>query len=139
MPGRGRKKGKYDFIPETYEEEQTQDGEFQDEADFPDASGSPRLTDGETWPDPAEQEEGFRNPGDGEEESEAPEEEPPEKHSIFRPETRKPNFVLSVAVNVVRVTALLILLAGLAGIGAVLGIAKGYVETAVGVDILFNT
>ena len=126
MPGRGRKKGKYDFIPETYEEEQTQDGEFQDEADFPDASGSPRLTDGETWPDPAEQEEGFRNPGDGEEESEAPEEEPPEKHSIFRPETRKPNFVLSVAVNVVRVTALLILLAGLAGIGAVLGIAKGY-------------
>ena len=89
MPGRGRKKGKYDFIPETYEEEQTQDGEFQDEADFPDASGSPRLTDGETWPDPAEQEEGFRNPGDGEEESEAPEEEPLEKHSIFRPETWK--------------------------------------------------
>ena len=135
MPGRGRKKGKYNFIPETYEEEQTQDGEFQDEADFPDASGSPRLTDGETWPDPAEQEEGFRNPGDGEEESEAPEEEPPEKHSIFRPETRKPNFVLSVAVNVVRVTALLILLAGLAGIGAVLGIAKGYVETAPELDL----
>lgn len=46
------------------------------------------------------------------------------------PATRKPNFAVSVAVNVVRVIVLLIVLAGLAGVGAVLGIAKGYVETA---------
>ncbi len=64
-----------------------------------------------------------------------PEETEPEKHSIFRPETRKPNFVLSVAVNVIRVTALLLVLAGIAGIGAVLGIAKGYVETAPELDL----
>ena len=32
--------------------------------------------------------------------------------------------------NVVRVIVLLIVLVGLAGVGAVLGIAKGYVETA---------
>ena len=75
--------------------------------------------------------------GDAEEESEEePEEaEGPEKHSIFRPETRKPNFVLSVAVNVIRVLALLVVLAGVAGLGAVLGIAKGYVETAPDLDL----
>ena len=43
---------------------------------------------------------------------------------------RKPNFVLSVAVGVVRVIALIAVLAGIAGAGAILGIAKGYVETA---------
>lgn len=56
--------------------------------------------------------------------------EKPHPHSIFKPATRKPNFAVSVAVNVVRVIVLLIVLAGLAGVGAVLGIAKGYVETA---------
>ena len=53
-----------------------------------------------------------------------------ERHSIFRPRVRKPNFVLSVAVNVIRVTAVLLLLAAFAGAGVLAGIAKGYVETA---------
>ena len=53
-----------------------------------------------------------------------------ERHSIFRPRVRKPNFVLSVAVNVIRVTVVLLLLAAFAGAGVLAGIAKGYVETA---------
>ena len=56
--------------------------------------------------------------------------------SIFRPETRKPNFVLSVLVNTVRVLLVLVLLIGVAGIGAVLGIAKGYVDTAPELDLV---
>ena len=56
-------------------------------------------------------------------------------HSIFRPDTKKPNFVLCVAVNVVRILAVIVLLAGLAGIGAVAGIAKGYMETAPNLDL----
>ncbi len=50
--------------------------------------------------------------------------------TIFKPATKKPNFVISVAVNVVRILAVMVLLAGLALVGAVAGIAKGYMETA---------
>ena len=59
-----------------------------------------------------------------------PQEEPMHSRSIFKPATKKPNFVLSVAVNVVRILAVMVLLAGLALVGAVAGIAKGYMETA---------
>lgn len=59
----------------------------------------------------------------------------PHPHSIFRPANKKPNFAVSVAVNVVRILALLVVLVGLAGVGAVLGIAKGYVETAPNLDL----
>ena len=62
-------------------------------------------------------------------------EEEPEKHSIFRPETRKPNFVLSVLVQTVRVIIILIVTAGFAGLGALIGIAKGYVDTAPELDL----
>ncbi len=62
-------------------------------------------------------------------------EEKPHPHSIFKPNVKKPNFVLCVLVNVVRILALLVLVAGLAGVGAVLGIAKGYVETAPTLDL----
>ena len=58
-----------------------------------------------------------------------------EPHSIFKPRVGQPPFVLSVAVNVVRIFAVLILLAALAGLGAVIGIAKGYVETAPTLDL----
>ena len=54
---------------------------------------------------------------------------------FFRPSLRKPNFILSVAVNVIRVLMLLVILAGIAGAGAVFGIAKGYVETAPELDL----
>ena len=57
-----------------------------------------------------------------------------ERHSLFRPRVRKPNFVLTVAVNIIRVMAVLVLLAGVAGAGALAGIAKGYVETAPALD-----
>ena len=57
-------------------------------------------------------------------------EEKPEPRSIFRPETRKPNFVVSVLLNTIRVLIVLAVLAGVAGLGALAGIAKGYVDTA---------
>ena len=58
-----------------------------------------------------------------------------EKRSIFRPSERKPHFVLSVIVNALRILAVVILLAGLAAVGAVIGIAKGYVETCPTLDL----
>ena len=58
------------------------------------------------------------------------EEEKPEPRTIFRPETRKPNFVVSVLLNTTRVLIVLLVLAGVAGLGALAGIAKGYVDTA---------
>jgi len=64
-----------------------------------------------------------------------PEEHSVKKRSIFKPRLRKPNFVLSVLVNAVRMFALLVVLCGLAVGGAVLGIAKGYMETAPTLDL----
>ena len=61
--------------------------------------------------------------------------EKPEPRSIFRPEERKPNFVLSVLLNVVRVLVVVVALAGIAGVGVLLGIAKGYVDTAPELDL----
>ena len=55
--------------------------------------------------------------------------------SIFKPRVRKPNFVLSVLVNTVRILGVLVLVSGLALVGAVIGIAKGYVETAPSLDL----
>ena len=81
--------------------------------------------DGEYPYDPEDYPEGEDDWDDGE-----PEEEKPEPRSIFRPETRKPNFVVSVLLNTARVLLVLVLLAGAAGLGALLGIAKGYVDTA---------
>ncbi len=67
------------------------------------------------------------------------EEEPvkkPESRSIFRPDVRKPNYILSVLVNTVRVLLLIVLLAGVAGLGTVAGVAKGYVDTAPKLDFV---
>jgi len=61
--------------------------------------------------------------------------EPVKRYTIFKPRLVKPNFILSVLVNAVRLLALLILLCGLALGGAVLGIAKGYMETAPSLDL----
>ena len=63
------------------------------------------------------------------------EETPLKKRTIFKPRLRKPNFVLSALVNAVRMFALLLVLCGLAAGGAVLGIAKGYMETAPTLDL----
>ena len=64
------------------------------------------------------------------------EEKKPEPRSIFRPATRKPNFVVSVLVNTVRVIIVLAMLAGVAGLGALTGIAKGYVDTSPELDLV---
>ena len=60
----------------------------------------------------------------------------PEPRSIFRPDVRKPNFVISVLVNTVRTLLLIVLIAGVAGLGALVGIAKGYVDTAPELDLV---
>ena len=75
----------------------------------------------------------FGGETDFEEEADAPK---PESRSIFRPETRKPNFIISVLVNTVRVLAVCVLILGAAGLGAVAGIAKGYVDTAPELDLV---
>ena len=73
------------------------------------------------------------------EDSEIPEEdevdedsftEKEDRRSIFRPSIRKPNFVLTVLVGVLRVLIVVVILIGFAGLGALVGIAKGYVDTA---------
>ncbi|MGN1370112.1 MAG: transglycosylase domain-containing protein [Aristaeellaceae bacterium] len=63
------------------------------------------------------------------------EEEKVYPHSIFKPRVKQPNFILSVLVNAVRILFVLILVGGLALVGAVAGIAKGYVETAPSLDL----
>lgn len=60
---------------------------------------------------------------------------PRKKFTIFKPRLSKPNFMLSVLVNSVRFTILGVILVGLALAGAVLGIAKAYVETAPTLDL----
>ncbi|MGN0997851.1 MAG: transglycosylase domain-containing protein, partial [Candidatus Ventricola sp.] len=55
--------------------------------------------------------------------------------SIFKPRTKSPNFLLSVLVSTVRLSTLLVLCAGLAIFGALVGIAKAYVETAPTLDL----
>ncbi|MBQ2834206.1 MAG: PBP1A family penicillin-binding protein [Clostridia bacterium] len=51
-------------------------------------------------------------------------------HSIFRPRTKNPNFLLSVAVSTINLSIILILCICLALGGALVGIAKAYVDTA---------
>ena len=55
--------------------------------------------------------------------------------SLFKRRTRKPSFVLAVLIQFFRMLIVLVLLFGLAGFGAVVGIAKAYVETAPVLDI----
>lgn len=51
-------------------------------------------------------------------------------HTLLKPRTKKPNFVVSTMVMSVRLTVLLALIVMVAGIGLVLGIVKAYTETA---------
>ncbi len=57
------------------------------------------------------------------------------RRSLFKRRTRKPSFVLAVIINSFRLLVLLMIIAGLSGIGALLGIAKTYVDTAPMLDI----
>ena len=62
-------------------------------------------------------------------------EEAPRRFSLFKRRTRKPSFVLAVIINCARLLMLTLLLAALAGAGAIAGIAKTYVDTAPVLDI----
>ena len=59
--------------------------------------------------------------------------EPP--HSIFKPRTKYPNFLLSVLVSTIRLSTVLMLCICLALAGALIGIAKAYVDTAPTLDL----
>lgn len=59
----------------------------------------------------------------------------PRTRSIFKPRTKAPNFVLSVAISTLRLLAIVLVCAGLAGLGALIGIAKAYVDTAPTLDL----
>ena len=59
--------------------------------------------------------------------------EPP--HSIFKPRTQYPNFLLSVLVSTIRLSTVLTLCVCLALAGALIGIAKAYVDTAPTLDL----
>ena len=62
-------------------------------------------------------------------------EEEPRKRTIFKPRTRKPSFILGVFINSIRMLVLFILLLGLSGVGAVVGIAKAYMDSAPVLDL----
>ena len=55
--------------------------------------------------------------------------------SIFKARTKKPNFVLSVAATTIRLSFIIALCVGLALLGAVIGIAKAFVDTAPTLDL----
>lgn len=59
----------------------------------------------------------------------------PKPRSIFKPRTKNRNFLLSVAASTIRLTVVLVLCASLAVIGAVVGIAKAFVDTAPTLDL----
>ena len=59
----------------------------------------------------------------------------PRARSIFKARTKKPNFVLSVAATTIRLSFIIALCAGLALLGAVIGIAKAFVDTAPTLDL----
>lgn len=59
----------------------------------------------------------------------------PRARSIFKARTKKPNFVLSVAATTIRLSFIIALCMGLALLGAVIGIAKAFVDTAPTLDL----
>ena len=95
MFGRRKREGKYEFIPEEPEAEEAAELPEFPEAETEELSEEESYAFAQDYEDLPETEEYY---GDD------PEEDPafdradrPEKRSIFRPETRKPNFLLSVA------------------------------------------
>ena len=133
----GKKKRKDDF--EEYEEYSSEEGYAPDFPETEEADAGYESVDDAYSDEPEYYEEEYQDEYDGQESSWAADdedeyaeepEEKPEPRSMFRPETRKPNFVVSVLLNTVRVLIVIVVLAGVAGLGALAGIAKGYVDTA---------
>ena len=127
---------------ETYYYEENGEGMYPDGPEDYAGEPAPEEYGGENVP---EEDEGYapyatpENPGFSSEwlgdEQYAEEEEQVPKRTIFKPRTRKPSFILAVAVNSFRTLILLVLIFMLAGAGAVVGIAKAYMETAPTLDL----
>lgn len=62
-------------------------------------------------------------------------EERPKGRSIFKPQTKQPNFLLCVLTGTIKLMTVLLICLSLAGAGALVGIAKAYVETAPTLDL----
>ena len=57
------------------------------------------------------------------------------RFSIFKPREKQPNFVISVLVNAMAILLVVVLVAGMGGVGLVMGIAKAYYDTTPEIDI----
>ena len=62
-------------------------------------------------------------------------EEKAARRTIFKPRERKPGFIPAVLVGAFRLLVLTVLLIGLSGVGAVVGIARAYMDTAPDLDL----
>ena len=117
--------GNEPFFPEDEDAEAEYDPA--DEAYYPEESGYDEYEEAYDEEVPYEEEASW---GSDDEEYDGEPEDKPKPRTMFRPETRKPNFVVSVLLNTIRVLLVILVLAGVAGLGALAGIAKGYVDTA---------
>ena len=116
------------FYEDGFSEEDPMTGETETYSPVREEDGYPPEED--MYPDGTEEE------TEEDEEWEEEPEEKPESRSIFRPDVRKPNFVLSVMVNTIRVLLVVGLLIGIAVLGSLVGIAKGYMDTAPALDLV---
>ncbi len=131
-----------DGAPEPQEADFYADAAAQDVPQDAEAFGQPMDEDGavydeacqEAWPEPQDNLQ-YAYTGSWLGEEQAPPVEKPAKRSIFKPRSRKPSFVLAVIVNSFRLLILLVLILSLAGVGAVVGVAKAYMETAPTLDL----
>ncbi len=119
-------------------------GESPDSGNAWEAPGAPAYAPEDIYPEAVQEADGAAYPDApaapadtwlGEDALVLPAEEKPPKKTIFKPRTRRPSFVLGVMVNSFRILVLLILVFGLAGLGAVVGVAKAYMETAPVLDL----
>ncbi len=118
--------GYYDADPDAPQDFYAAEGEPQEEYDYTPEGQDPYVS---------AQNAGFSSEWLGEEQYADEEEQQPSKHTIFKPRTRKPSFILAVAVNSFRTLIVLVLIFMLAGLGAVVGVAKAYMETAPTLDL----
>ncbi|MBR4332913.1 MAG: transglycosylase domain-containing protein [Clostridia bacterium] len=131
-----------DGAPEPQEADYYADAAPQDVPQYAEAFGQPMDEDGavydeacqEAWPAPQDDLQ-YAYAGSWLGEEQAPPVEKPAKRTIFKPRSRKPSFVLAVIVNSFRLLILLVLILSLAGVGAVVGVAKAYMETAPTLDL----
>ncbi len=59
----------------------------------------------------------------------------PRSFSIFKPRDKQPNYILAVLCNTVAILMVVVLVFGMAGFGAVMGIAKAYYDTTPELDV----